>query len=48
LLELDYLAEALVDLTPVLSEVDGAETEDVVARVPSKSKITHFIISPQW
>ena len=28
-LELDYLAEALVDLTPVLAEVDGAEAEDV-------------------
>ena len=29
--ELDDLAEALVDLTPVLAEVNGAEAEDVVA-----------------
>jgi len=29
--ELDDLVEALVDLTPVLAEVDGAEAEDVVA-----------------
>ena len=28
---MDYLAEAVVDLTPVLAEVDGAEAEDVVA-----------------
>ena len=27
--EFDYLAEALVDLTPVLAEVNGAEAEDV-------------------
>lgn len=30
-LELDYLAEALVDLTPVLAEIDGTEAKDVVA-----------------
>lgn len=28
---MDYLAEALVDLTPVLAEVDGTEAKDVVA-----------------
>lgn len=28
-LELDYLAEAGVDLTPVLTEVDGAETKNM-------------------
>ena len=27
--ELDYLAEGLVDLTPVLAEVNGAEAEEV-------------------
>ena len=30
--ELDDLVEALVDLTPVLAEVNGAEAEDVVTR----------------
>ena len=30
--ESDDLVEALVDLTPVLAEVNGAEAEDVVTR----------------
>lgn len=29
--ELDYLPEAVIDLTPVLAEVNGAEAEDVAA-----------------